>query len=623
MKFRLAIIIALVLLGFLLSACNFTLAEDITPPPNYIPPTPVPTLGLLYPMQAPNIENGAKIFAEKCVPCHGETGLGDGEQGIQLGVTVPAFGLPETARPASLAQWYTTITRGNMKRFMPPFTSLSDQERWDVAAYAMTLHTSQEEIEKGKKIFEKNCADCSTDFFKDQSRISSLSEVELARIIKQGNEEVMAFGSNLSDDEVWAVATYLRTLAYVTDSVASASTSLPTTEPATVVETAITSDANTPSVEGMPVGTEQAGLGTVSGSVENKTGVDLPSNLKVTLRGYDHGADPSAGPQEVLTLEDTLNADNTFVFDDVEIPVSRIYIAELTFDGMNLQSDFAIVKEGDTSVSLPPITLYNKTDDTSKLVIDEARIFIEYGADTVQVFNVYSFRNPNDEMVVVKLNENSEIPFIKSPEGSSGFGYEPMQDSEHFIQTENGFVIPPSEDSYGLIAFSSLSKSKDLAYSQTFALPVTTVTVFLPEGVTAEGTQMTDLGIQAVQNFNFHIYELDNISAGDKVVFTVSGTPQEAASASTLETNSNKNLLIGAGALGIALVLAGAWTYLRDRNRPGEEDDIEDEDDVFESPEDVMDAIIALDDLHRAKKISNEAYHKRRAELKEILKRKL
>jgi len=611
MKFRFAIIITLVLLGFLLSACNFTLAEDITPPPNYVPPTPAPTLGPLYPAQAPNTENGATIFAEKCAPCHGETGLGDGEQGIQLGVTVPAFGLPETARSASLAQWYTIVTRGNMKRFMPPFTSLSDQERWDVAAYAMTLHITQEEIEKGKQLFEKNCPDCSIDFFKDQSKTSSLSEVDLARIVRQGNEEVTALGTNLSDDEVWAVAAYLRTLAYATDSVASVST---------------------PSAKGTPVQTEQvaaaneqAGLGTVSGSVENKTGVDLPSNLKVTLRGYDHGADPGMGPQEVLELEGTVNPDNTFVFENVEIPLNRIFIAELTLEGMNLQSDFAIVKEGNTSVSLPSIKLYNKTEDTSALVIDEARIFFEYGTDTVQVFNVYSFRNPSDETIVVKLNENSEIPFIKSPEGSSGFGYEPMQDSESFVQTEKGFAIPPSEKAYGLIAFASLPKAKELEFSQEFVLPITTVTVLLPEGVTAKSAQMTDLGVQAIQNFNFQIYELDNVSAGDKVAFTVSGTPKEAASASTPETNSNKNLLIGAGALGIALVLAGVWirVRVRDRNRPGEKDDIEDEEDVFESPEDVMDAIIALDDLHRAKNISDEAYHKRRAELKEILKEML
>jgi hypothetical protein len=75
--------------------------------------------------------------------------------------------------------------------------------------------------------------------------------------------------------------------------------------------------------------------------------------------------------------------------------------------------------------------------------------------------------------------------------------------------------------------------------------------------------------------------------------------------------------------LGIALLLAGAWMFLRDRNRVDGEDDMDDEDeeeDEFESAEDVMDAIIALDDLYRAKKITDDAYQKRRAELKEILK---
>src|SRR5688500_8029548 len=236
------------ILGTLLlfSACNFTLAEDVTPPPNYVPPTPVPTLGPLYPAQAPNVENGVAIYSEKCAPCHGETGMGDGEQGIQLqGVTVPAFGLPEVARSASLAQWYTIVTRGNIERFMPPFTSLSDQERWDVVAYAMTFHTSPEEIEKGKELFESNCADCSTEFFKDQMKMSALSEVELARIIKEGNDEVSAFGANLDEEEVWAVAAYLRTLSCSTAPVVSASTPPVGTE--SVSETLV-------SAAGTPVG---------------------------------------------------------------------------------------------------------------------------------------------------------------------------------------------------------------------------------------------------------------------------------------------------------------------------------------------------------------------------------
>ena len=625
MKFRFAI----AALTFLLSACNFTLAQDVTPPPGYVPPTPAAALGPLFPAQAPSTENGALIFTEKCAPCHGATGLGDGEQGIQLGVTVPAFGLPEIARAASPAQWYTVVTRGNMERFMPPFASLSDQERWDVVAYAMTLHTLDEEIAQGKDLFETNCADCSTDFFQDQEKMSALSGVELARVIKQGNDQVPPFGATLSDDEVWAVSAYLRALSFDTAPVVSAPQASATPEAVTATPAPASAETPLSTVEGTVQAPEtseattvaNAGFGTVSGSIENNTGTDLPADLKVTLRGYDHGVDPSQGPEEVFSQEGTVDENGSFVFENIEVPLNRIFLAELTFDGLDLQSGFAIVKEGDTNLTLPPIVLYKKTEDTSALVVEEARIFFEYGTDVVQIFNVYSFRNPGDEIIVVKFNEKGEVPFIKPPAGSSGFGYEPMQDSEPFQQIENGFAIPPSEGSYGLIAFASVPKTKEFEFSQEFVLPAAAVTVFLPEGVTAQGNKSTDIGVQTIQNFNFQIYEMGSVSAGETVKLSVSGTPKESEDASApAETVSNRNLLIGAGALGIALILAGAWMYLRDRNREENGTGDLESGDEFESSEDVIDAIIALDDLHRARKISDEAYQKRRAELKEILK---
>ena len=76
------------IIAALLAACNFTLAQDVTPPPDYVPPTPMPTLGPLFPASAPDVKNGAAIYVEKCAACHGETGLGDGPQGKQLQVTV-------------------------------------------------------------------------------------------------------------------------------------------------------------------------------------------------------------------------------------------------------------------------------------------------------------------------------------------------------------------------------------------------------------------------------------------------------------------------------------------------------------------------------------------------------
>jgi len=120
---------------------------------------------------------------------------------------------------------------------------------------------------------------------------------------------------------------------------------------------------------------------------------------------------------------------------------------------------------------------------------------------------------------------------------------------------------------------------------------------------------------------------LNGIGAGESLKLSVSGTPKEstdtASTSTTPAASTNRNLLLGAGALGVALILAGGWMYLRDRKRGDETDESDSIEDEFETSEDVIDAIIALDDLHRARKISDEAYQKRRTELKDILKEKM
>lgn len=622
MKLRLAI---LLLLATFLSACNLTLAEDVTPPPGYIPPTPMPTLALVPP-QTPSAANGEAIYFEKCAACHGPTGLGDGPQGIQLGVTVPAFALPEIARPASPAAWYAIVTRGKIERFMPPFASLDDQERWDVVAYIMTLHTSEEEIQRGKELFEANCADCPKDFYQDQTRMSALSTVALARIVRLGNEEIAAFGENLSDDEMWAVAEYLRSLTYDT-------TPLPQLTVDSATQTPAASEAGTPSAQETPVEVEQAqvtpeaapiveGFGNVRGSIENRTGANLPSDLSVTLRGYEHDfANPSSGTQEVLTLEGAAASDGSFVFENVEMPENRIFLAEVIYKGIEINSEFAIVKAGQTSVDLPPLVLYDVTDDTSVLTVDELNIFFSAENEaSYEMFALYTFRNTGEAIVAVSMGTQQEIPFLKFPIGAQGMGYEAVQDSARFIGTADGFAMPPSEQPYGLLAFSTVARAKEIPLSQPLALAVNNVRIFVPDGMKIEGAQITPDSPQTIQGFTYQSYFASGFKAGETLEFTVSGSPKDAAAGMDTST-TNRTLLIGAGGLGIALILAGAWMYLRDRNRVAQGDEEEEEEvDEYESSEDVMDAILALDDLYRAKKISDEAYRKRRAELKEILK---
>jgi mono/diheme cytochrome c family protein len=638
MKFRHILILAIGTI--LLTACNLTLAADVTPPPDHVPPTPVPTLGPQYPASAPDIANGESIYMEKCTPCHGVAGMGDGPQGKELPVSVAALGLPELAEKSTPARWHVVVTQGNIDRFMPPFLSLSEQERWDVVAYAFTLHTTDDQVETGKSLFEETCADCA-DVFTNQRMMASLSPNDLVRMMREGAGNIPAFGSGFSEEEAYAVAAYLRTLTFA-----------PLSDPVAVSapETPAPAVPEAPSAAETPEAEEQAGdeseaetgeeesaeeveaveepevasAGRVSGFVENRTGKDLPANLVIILHGFDHGVNPAAGPQEIVTLEANVNRDGSYAFDDIELLERQIYVTELELDGLTYRSEFAVVAAGVTELSIPDIIVHAVTEDFSGLKIDSLQIFFDLASeDTTQVFAVYTITNDGDTTVLVKMGDGQTVPFIAFPEGASGLGYEATQDSAPFAPTADGFAMPPSPRTYGLIAFSSLPKTREISIKQPALLDVGEVYLFLPEGVSASGAALTDGGIQTIQNNNFQIYTADGFNRGETLEFTLSGKPvQTAVNPNPLQ---NQTLLIGIGALGVALVLAGVWMYMRERK---DEDDLEDEEDgddtedEFDDSEAVMDAIIALDELHRAGKISDEAYKLRRNELKETLKRK-
>jgi len=451
-------------------------------------------------------------------------------------------------------------------------------------------------------------------------------------LIRQGNTDVPAFGANLEDNDLWAIAAYLRTLSFNTAPLTQA-----TIAPAT--QTSVAADAGTPSAEGTSVGTEQAqadpqgeatpvvleGFGTVSGSIENKTGANLPSDLVITLRGFDHGStDPSAGPEEILTEIGTLNSDGTYTFENIELPEGRIFLVDVDYSGISLRSEFSIVEAGQSALTISPLVLYGTTADISALVIDQLHLFVQIsGEDKYEILALYTFRNPGESVITVGLTaQQQEIPFLKFVQGSEGLGYEAVQDSAPFISMNEGFAMAPNELPYGILAFSSVAKEKETTITQELTLPATTVRIFVPDGMEAQGDNLTVEGAQDVQGTAYQSYVAKEFKAGDKLIFKVSGTPKTAEATDTgAVTSSNNTLLIVVGALGIGLILVGAWMYYRDRKRTQADEDEEDaEEEEFESSEEVMDAILALDDLHRAKKISEDAYQKRRAELKEFLK---
>lgn len=151
MRFAEARLLPAALLGLLSAACS--LAGDVTPPPALATAQmarPVPTVAttseVTPPDGPPDLKRGAAIYEEKCAPCHGTTGMGDGELAGSLQFPPAALGDPSVAEAASAQEWYAVVTQGRIDRLMPGFVSLTDQERWDVVGYALSLSSAPEQL---------------------------------------------------------------------------------------------------------------------------------------------------------------------------------------------------------------------------------------------------------------------------------------------------------------------------------------------------------------------------------------------------------------------------------------------------------------------------------------------
>ena len=101
-----------------------------------------------------------KSTTRNATQCHGAQGLGDGPQAAQLSVPVATLGLSDFARLYTPAEWYSVVTQGNMEKFMPAFANLTDRQRWDVVAYAMSLSAPKELISQGQALYQENCVSC-------------------------------------------------------------------------------------------------------------------------------------------------------------------------------------------------------------------------------------------------------------------------------------------------------------------------------------------------------------------------------------------------------------------------------------------------------------------------------
>lgn len=347
----------------------------------------------------------------------------------------------------------------------------------------------------------------------------------------------------------------------------------------------------------------------------NQGAEDLPgTELTVRLEGYDHMT-------QVYTGSMTAAADQEARFEDVPMIPGRLFFASVSYQGAVYRSDITQVEDGVDELTLD-VDIYGTTADQSSLSIDRVHIFVDFPSpDTVQLGEMFVISNFGDRTVVSGEADDFVLEF-PLPENASNLSFQNGSLGGRFRKTEEGFgdtaSIPPGSGVYQVMVFYDLPYPRSrLQFNQELPLPVGSAVIMTPVGtVQVKGEQIQDLGVRQIQDGSIQVFIRENITAGEEFAFTLTGKPEQGGAVDQSGRSPGQtSLWIGGGVLGIVLVAVGIWLFRRFRSDRGTKVEV----DLPATRQQLLDAIIDLDDRFQAGQIGQEEHRERRAALKKQL----
>jgi mono/diheme cytochrome c family protein len=578
--------------------------------------------------------------------------LGDGPQAAQLSVPVATLGLADFARQYSPAEWFSVVTKGN-KGFMPAFANLTDRQRWDVVAYAMSMSAPDALVSQGKTLYQQNCVSCHgksgkgngaeagslstppTDFT-NQAFMAQTSSATLYEAISSGIiPDMPAYTSTLSDNERLALVAYLRSLTYAFSPPAASAYPAPAS---TLTAVASTGPYPAPQAYPNPVETQTPQLdataeitpsatfiGSVSVQLVNGSGDDTPSAAPVTLYGFDN-------MQNTYSETLTSGVNGVYTFADVVMPDGRAFLAGVDYASATYGSDIAMVDPTTPNLNLQ-ITVYEPTTDASALTTDRVHLLFDFSSpDVLSVVEVFIISNSSNQAVVAPTEGGAVVTF-PLPEGYTNLQFQDGELGGRYIEVSQGFAdtttVSPGSGQYQVIFAFQMPYDRKLTFVQPMALPTSAVVVMVPDnGVRVDSSMLQEGGTRDYQNTSYRMYNGSSLIAGSSLEFTLTGNPKQPVT-SIFSSVNMQYLAIGLGAFGVALVLGGLWLFLNNRRKAALQvasagldipSTITEQNSSPEDEDTLIDAIIALDDQYHAGNLPKEAYLERRAILKEKLR---
>jgi mono/diheme cytochrome c family protein len=596
----------------LLAGCSLAAPAPIEQPPSQAQqPASAqqqPAQPVQLPARRPSAAAGADLYQQKCAGCHGASGRGDGTMAAQIqaqfGSPVADLTTDVTARAHTPEQWYDTITNGRLQNGMPPFASLTVEQRWDVIAYAWSLAVPPQQVERGKQVYTEQCAQCHGDTGKGdgkdaQGKLPDLSDFASMANVAPGiwdqamaSGHVPSFAGTVSEADRRAAIDYVRTFAYVAASSVAASSTTPSATPGAL-----------PSATAGPAEPIE-----IEGTIINGTGGQpVPDNLPLTLYILPH----QGTSQDMITRTFQSGVNGHFTITDTELGASNLVAVGVDYKDLSFYSELAPSRP---QVTLP-ITIYESTMDPSQVKIDTLHMVVEPASGGLSVSEIYVLSNSGDRFVAgfgqpvlhfalpadaTDLQIDPSLQTVLEPRGDGLDYFDAIPVGRQVQSVVYQYTLPLTATALSRAIYQPIAQVNLLLGGQADSLTVTS------DQLRSAGTQTIPASPNTGQTApqTFQQYTAADVQPGQTLSLSIG----------TLSQPFDWRILLGA-----ALVLVGAVGVIIWQRSQKKQPAVAPARSLAIQKEALIDQIAALDDEFAEGKIDEVNYKAKRAKLKDKL----
>lgn len=616
----------------------------------------------LYPLVPPDVNNGADIFANECESCHGKNIAANDLYVFDSLTPVPFFTEENMQRMSAPVRWFLTVTYGDIGNGMPGFNHrLDTRQCWDVVAYLTLLNYSVTELETGKKIYSERCSSCHGEAYSGNTmntqismivwdysnRLAQRSDHEIwMKITKGAGDEMPSFEGIVTDEERWAVTSFIRSLSYLSAMyrIPSEVNSRPIPsdlDKSIMMNNSLSTDTQSEIIQDISSNSKHNNecRVTITGNVIHSKGNPLSGLSEIVLQQMDQSL------HTITVATSNVKEDGNYKFSSINIDQSKgeklivaVDYEETTFFAepifiSSLYPDSEIYQK---------IVIYETSRDGSSLIAERWHVFLDFSKqDIIQVLEYFIISNPSEKLIVPNLPD-APILIFQLPGNAINLTKADDQNSISIDQTLNRLSeyrnVKPKSNFQVAFSYDMPFDKKDRSetkteqnLSLTAPISVESAVVMVPDQrVRLEGDILQEVGEQNIRGTDIQVYSTYNLEKGGKLNFKFT---RKIDFNEWFQGNSILNILVGLVVLIFSLFLALGLLYnfwQRDRvmknavsdanifSRSKKEKNNQRASDNLEV---LLDKILALDDAYRAGKISESAFRNRRQEIIQQIRR--